>query len=206
MISFEINLDQMDKSIANIKSLIEKFNENLEHLNNSLKNIDACWVDNNTNAFISHVDGDNYKIYIQLLSLQQTISISSEFLEQIRQYIKSNLSINKANTIKYNSNNMNSAIEYLTKAYNELYSGLEKLKLINFKSSFIYYNKFINVRNNLSSAMTNLKNLIDIVKKINNNIQSVYQTMQDKSIKANPYIIGNKDILFYKYRVETPDI
>ena len=206
MVSFEVNLSQLEKSIINIEKLIEKFNENLSHLNNSLKNIDACWKDDNTGVFISHVDNDNYKIYIQLLSLQQTVAISSDFLEQIRQYIKTNLSINKSDSIKYNSTSMDNALDNLTKAYNELYTGLEKLKLVNFNSNFVYYNKFITVRNNISSAVTRLKDLISLVKKINSGMQSIYQAMQDKAIKANPYSIGNKDVLFYKYRVETPDL
>ena len=206
MVAFEVNLSQLEKSIINIGKLIDKFNEDLSHLNNNLKNIDACWKDDNTSAFISHVDSDNYKIYIQLLSLQQTVAISSDFLEQIRQYIKTNLSINKTDSIKYNSSNMDNAIDNLTKAYNELYAGLEKLKLVNFNSSFVYYNKFITTRNNISSAISTLKDLISLVKKINSGMQSIYQTMQDKAIKANPYSIGNKDILFYKYRVETPDL
>ena len=206
MISFEVNLSQLEKSVSNIGKLIEKFNENLEHLNNNLKNIDSCWRDDNTNTFISHVDGDNYKIYIQLLSLQQTVSISSNFLEQMRQYIKTNLNISKPDSIKYNSSNVDNAIDYLTRAYNELYAGLEKLKSVNFNSSFVYYNKFVTIKNNMSNILTTLNGLISLIKKINSGMQSIYQTMHDKSIKATPYTIGNKDILFYKYRVETPEM
>lgn len=205
MIAFDINIEQIDKYLRSIDSDIKKFNDNLQHLNSNLKNIDSCWQDDRTNNFIRHTNKDNEKIQTQIESLRQTINISKEFSDSLRQYIKSSVNLT-TRTIKYNSDRVEGAISSLNNAYIQLGYAIDKLKDVSLTSSFVYYNKFNDIKNNVNKIKNDIDSLKTSLNGLNNNIKTAYQTMRDKSSKANPYVIGNSDILFYKYQVETPNI
>lgn len=205
MIAFDINIEQIDKSLKTIDSDIKKFNEDLQHLNSNLTNIDSCWQDDRTNGFIKHVNDDNGKIATQIESLKQTINISQTFSDNLKSYIKSSINLT-TKTIKYNSDRVEDAITSLYNAYIQLGYAIEKLNQVTLTSSFVYYNKFLDIKSNVNKIRNDIENLRVSLNSLNNNIKTEYQNMRDKSSKANPYIIGDSDILFYKYQVETPNI
>ena len=206
MVVFDINIEQIEKSIKSINDNIKKFNENLQHLTTNLSNIDSCWKDDRTDSFISHTSKDNEKVMLQIESLRQTIAISQDFVASLKQYVKTNLSISTVKTLKYNSDSVETAISCLNNAAIQLGYGIDKINQVSLTSSFIYYNKFNDIKNNVKKIKTNVESLKNLLTSLNNNIKTAYQTMRDKSSKANPYVIGDKDILFYKYQVETPNI
>lgn len=205
MIAFDINIEQIDKNLKSIDSNIKKFNEDLQHLNSNLTNIDSCWQDDRTNGFIKHVNSDNVKVSTQIESLKQTINISQTFTDNLKQYIKSSINLT-TKTIKYNSDRVEDAITSLYNAYIQLGYAIEKLNQVSLTSSFVYYNKFNDIKNSVNKIRNDIDSLKVSLNSLNNNIKTTYQTMRDNSSKANPYIIGDSDILFYKYQVETPNI
>ncbi len=206
MVAFDINIEQIEKTIVSINTNLDRFSENLQSLNNSLSNIDSCWQDGRTGAFISHVNKDNGMIATQMESLKQTVAISKDFVEGLKQYVKSSLNLTVIKTLKYNSDNVETAISCLNNASIQLDYAIDKLKQVSLTSAFVYYNKFNDIKNNISRLKTNIESLKTLLTSLNNNVKNTYQTMRDKSSKANPYIIGDKEMLFYKYRVETPNI
>lgn len=205
MIAFDINIEHIKKILKSINDNIKNFNENLQGLNNNLTNIDSCWQDDNTNNFIMHSNNDNEKILTQIESLKQTVNISQEFAESLEQYIKSSVNLTTKN-IKYNSDRVESALSCLNNAYIQLGYAIDKLNQVSLTSQFIYYNKFNDIKGNINNIRNDINLLKNSLNVLNNNIKNAYQTMKDKSNKATPYMIGDKNILFYKYRVETPNI
>lgn len=205
MIAFDINVEQINKNLKSIDNNIKKFNEDLQHLNSNLTNIDSCWQDDRTNGFIKHVNSDNGKVLTQIESLKQTINISQTFTDNLKQYISASINLT-TKTIKYNSDRVEDAITSLYNAYIQLGYAIEKINQVSLTSSFVYYNKFNDIKSNVNRIRNDIDSLKTSLNSLNSNIKTSYQTMRDNSSKANPYIIGDSDILFYKYQVETPNI
>ena len=172
MTNFKLNLSSLNDNVISYKSIKKMCLEDVNSINNNLKNTDSGWKDNNSLQFMKIVKNDNYKInnyFNNLDSLYKQL----EYLKNNFDNLLTKYKYKKGSTITYDEGYYTSSIRSLNNVNSYLNEALKYVNYCNFRSDFSAYYKVSTLRNEIKkmkSMVTSIINTLSGFKNTTNRI------------------------------------
>ena len=178
MISFNINLKNLNKSIENYRNNKKKLLDEINSAYENLKNTDVGWNDANSVVFLEKIKKDKYEINNYFANFDKLYLEIENFKNRFNNIFNNYGYKSNSVKLKFNENYINVVLKKMDNVMNYLSSALYYINLCNFNNDF--------------DMKTQVQNLVKDIKTLNNNITIISSKINTLKRQVNSLLIDSQ--------------